>query len=135
MYDNQFIANLNQAFSLDHKAGAKALGVSLKTYKSYRKKGNAPAPVKKLASIIARGYLPDDGPWKFFYIDRKGSLISQYGSISAGDISFYHRKKWAAEHYRMEYKKLKSKLNDTSEMHEVQDKLLELLMFVQNKVG
>ncbi|WP_151172787.1 hypothetical protein [Pseudoalteromonas ruthenica] len=135
MYDNEFIANLNKSFSLDHKKGAHTLGVSLKTYKSYRKNGNAPIPVKKLASIIARGYLPDEGPWKFFYIDSDNSLISPYGIISAGDIAFYHRKKWAAEKYREEYNKLKEKVDNTKELNEVQDKLLDLLVFVQSKVG
>ena len=135
MYDNQFIANLNQAFSLDHKAGAKALGVSLKTYKSYRKKGNAPAPVKKLASIIARGYLPDDGPWKFFYIDKDHSLVSPYGIIRAGDVAFYNRKKWAADSYRKEYNKLKERLENNKEINEIQERLLDLLVFVQGKAS
>ena len=135
MSDYQFIANLKKAFGYDHKKAANQLGVSYSTYKRYYSSGDAPQPVKNLASIIARGYLPTTGPWADFYIDSDGILVTPYGSLSAGDAAFHHRKKWAANYYQHEYKKLKEKQESDQSIQDIQDKLLELVVYIQGKTG
>lgn len=135
MIDHDFIRNLSRAFGFDHKLAARELGVSLKTYHRYRERGDAPTPVKKLASIIARGYLPDSGPWKDCYIDTEGFICTTFGKVSCGQLSFYHRKAWAAEHYSREFKKIKNSPTDDAILEQAQDKLLDIIMMLSSKTG
>ncbi|WP_105215948.1 hypothetical protein [Pseudoalteromonas sp. T1lg22] len=130
MSDNNFKRDLRTAFGYDHKRAAIELGVSYSTYRKYWNTGVAPKPIKSLVSIIARGYLPANGPWQHFKIEGD-LLVTPYGSMSAGDCAYHHRKSWAATHYQAEYKKLRKQKLAVEEIHELQDKLLNILVAFQ----
>ena len=136
MYDHQFIKNFRKVYGVNLKDAAKDLGVSYMTVTRWMKKGTAPLSVKRLVDITARGFLPDTGGWAECYIDKENYLVTPWCKISAGEVAFYRQKKWAAEHYASEFRKLKNSIpDDQMLLDDVQDKLLDIVHMLSVKTG